>query len=70
MKVKAIGAGFAQGKRFSISYDDKEVTMATANNKGSFQTTFAVPPSTVGEHKVTTKPPQLSRPSLYHPTSS
>ena len=57
MEVKASATGFASGRRISVRYDDEEVTTATADNKGSFSITFAIPPSTAGDHIVTTEPP-------------
>jgi len=56
VEVKAWGTGFAPGKRISLRYDDREVAKAVDDGTGSFQTTFPVPYSTAGEHRVTTEP--------------
>ena len=57
VKVRADATGFPPGKRISLTYDDKEITTAIANEKGSFETNFIIPTGTSGEHKVTTEPP-------------
>jgi hypothetical protein len=57
MQVKVGGAGFAPGRRVSVIYDDREVTTETTDGDGSFDASFAVPPSASGEHKLGTEPP-------------
>jgi hypothetical protein len=60
-EVTVSGTGFAAGKRFSLRFDDSEVATATADKNGSFQASFAVPPSTAGDHRVTTEPPSTEQ---------
>ena len=55
-QVEARAAGFGPGQRVSVRYDDREVAVAVADQQGGFQVDFAVPPSTNGQHEVTTEP--------------
>jgi len=53
--VTVSGENFAS-RKVSIRYDDKEVATGSPDNKGTLRVTFAVPPSTTGDHKVSTEP--------------
>ena len=56
MTARATATGFAPGRRVSVRYDDREVAAATADSEGGFDCLLTVPPSTNGEHRVTTEP--------------
>jgi hypothetical protein len=49
------GTGFKPGSSITIKYDGNEITEArvNANSIGSFESTFNIPVSTGGEHKIT-----------------
>lgn len=51
--VTATGTGFAPGV-ISIRYDGEHVATILTDSKGSFKTTFRIPPSSSGEHRITT----------------
>jgi len=59
--VEVEGTGFPGGRRVSLRYDDREVATATADEFGSFRGALEVPPSILGEHKVSTEPPSVDR---------
>ncbi|RLC91562.1 MAG: hypothetical protein DRI39_10120, partial [Chloroflexi bacterium] len=66
-KVPITGANFPAGV-VSIQYDGEKVAEANANDKGTFRSSFTVPHSAAGQHKVTTDPP--SREHVFSVTPS
>ena len=52
MDLTVTGHGFAPSEDVEITYDGSLVATATADDNGSFETSFAVPKSQYGEHKV------------------
>jgi hypothetical protein len=53
MNLSVTGHGFAANEDVVIMYDDREVTTAQTNDKGSFDASFLVPESHYGERLVT-----------------
>jgi len=51
--VTVTGYGFAGGKDVSIMYDGGQEAIATTDDEGAFEASFAVPPGQHGDHQVT-----------------
>jgi hypothetical protein len=55
MDLTVTGYGFAANEDVVILYDDTQVATAETDDKGNFETSFSVPESKHGEHKVRAK---------------
>jgi hypothetical protein len=51
-EVVVKGTGFGAFEEVSLKYDGKVVGAGSADGNGSFQTSFEVPPSSAGEHRI------------------
>ncbi len=56
-EVKVAATGFDPGRRTSIIFDNKEVAASIADNRGTLETSFQVPATVAGQHKLSSEPP-------------
>jgi len=60
-EITASGTGFATGKIVTIKYDTTEIATPTVKTDGTFSTTFKVPASKHGDHKITITDEQTTK---------